>query len=39
MAMASHNIGSSKETGTIMIVYGIKGKCEGPSQATYMETG
>jgi hypothetical protein len=27
-----------KETGPIMIVYGIKGKCEGPSQATHMET-
>jgi len=37
MVMASHNIGLSKETGPIMIVYGIKVKCEGPSQTTYME--
>jgi hypothetical protein len=37
MVIASHNSESSKEKGPIMIVYGITGKCEGPSQATYME--
>lgn len=35
--MVTHHTGSSKETGPIMIVYGIKGKCQGPSQVTYME--
>jgi len=34
MVMVSHNMGSSKEMGPIMIIYGIKWKCEGPSQAT-----